>query len=59
MIWVNDFKLLLCSWVFALNYFASRRIMAEQGEIERLLDSLPQTEDTPGLKHEVLKALQE
>lgn len=59
MIWVNDFKLLLCSWVFALNYSASRRIMAEQGEIERLLYSLPQTEDTSELRHEVFKALQE
>ncbi|MFO7875922.1 MAG: HD domain-containing protein [Desulfovermiculus sp.] len=59
MIWVNDFKLLLCSWVFALNYSASRRIMAEQGEVERLLDSLPQTEDTSWVKHEVFKALHE
>ena len=59
MVWVNDFKLLLCSWVFALNYSTSRRIMAEQGEIERLLYSLPQTEDTSWLKHEVFKALQE
>jgi hypothetical protein len=59
MVWVNDFKLLLCSWVFALNYSASRRIMAEQGEIERLLYSLPQTEDMSELKYEVFKALQE
>ena len=58
MFWVNDFKLLLCSWVFALNYPATRRIMHQRGEIARLLDSLPPSSDTAELKTRLLKALE-
>jgi len=57
MYWVNDFKLLLCSWVFALNYQSTRRIMHERGEIEPLVDSLPPNKETEDLKRHVLKAL--
>lgn len=39
---VNDFRLLLGSWVFALNYPSSRRMLASQGHVERLLAPLPQ-----------------
>jgi hypothetical protein len=58
MFWVNDFKLLLCSWVFALNYQATRRIMRQRGEIARLVDSLPPRSETAELKTRLLKALE-
>jgi len=40
--WVNDFKLLLCSWIYDLNYGVSREIVRERGYLEELLDYLPQ-----------------
>ncbi|MBS3779829.1 MAG: HD domain-containing protein [Desulfovermiculus sp.] len=58
MFWVNDFKLLLCSWVFALNYSATRRIMYQRGEIARLVDSLPPGSETAELKTHLMKALE-
>ncbi|MDZ7762140.1 MAG: HD domain-containing protein [Desulfovermiculus sp.] len=58
MFWVNDFKLLLCSWVFALNYPATRRFMCQRGEIARLVDSLPPSSETAELKTRLLKDLE-
>jgi hypothetical protein len=43
MVWVNDFKLGLCSWVYDLNYRVSRAIVQERGYMEQLLGYLPQT----------------
>ena len=42
MVWVNDFKLLLCSWIYDFNYGVSRRIARENGYLEELLGYLPQ-----------------
>ncbi|MBU1248319.1 MAG: HD domain-containing protein, partial [Proteobacteria bacterium] len=41
MRWHNDFKLLNLTWIYDLNYQASRRILQETGHIEELLNSLP------------------
>lgn len=41
MTWVNDFKLLLCSWIYDLNYPVSRAVVRERGYLEELLASLP------------------
>jgi hypothetical protein len=41
MTWVNDFKLLLCSWVYDLNYRVSRAVVRERGYLEELLEYLP------------------
>lgn len=41
MRYVNDFKLLLSSWVFGLEYRTSMQLMHERGVMERLLDTLP------------------
>ncbi len=43
MVWVNDFKLLLCSWVYDLNYPASRAVLRERGHLEELLAYLPRS----------------
>ncbi len=43
MVWVNDFKLLLCSWIYDLNYEVSREIVRERGYLEELLGYLPQS----------------
>ncbi len=39
---VNDFRLLLGTWIDGLNFATSRRMMAEQGHVERLLAPLPE-----------------
>lgn len=38
---LNDFKLLQLSWVFDLNFPASRRLVRERGYVERLAATLP------------------
>jgi hypothetical protein len=43
MVWVNDFKLLLCSWIYDLNYGVSREIARKRGYLEELLGYLPQS----------------
>ena len=45
MVWVNDFKLLLCSWIYDLNYPVSRRVVRERGYLEELLGYLPQNSE--------------
>ena len=42
MVWVNDFKLLLCSWVYALTFATARNVLRNRGQIQQLLASLPQ-----------------
>lgn len=39
---VNDFRLLLGSWINGLNFEAARRVLAAQGHVERLLSPLPE-----------------
>ncbi|MCL1915725.1 MAG: HD domain-containing protein [Desulfovibrionaceae bacterium] len=38
---INDFRLLLCSWVFGLEFTASRRLLAQSGLLEETLAGLP------------------
>lgn len=42
MAWVNDFKLLLLSWSFSLNFAAARRAMLQRGLLRQLERRLPQ-----------------
>jgi putative nucleotidyltransferase with HDIG domain len=37
---INDFRLLLCTWIFDLNYRTSRRLLADSGRLENLVASL-------------------
>lgn len=41
MRYINDFKLLLSSWVFGLEYRTSMQLLHERGVMESLLDTLP------------------
>ena len=41
----NDFKLMKLSWVYALYFDESVRLLNERGLIERLITKLPQTEE--------------
>lgn len=41
MRYLNDFRLLVCSWVYSINYSASLALIAEQGHIHTILSGLP------------------
>ncbi|HDQ41015.1 MAG TPA: HD domain-containing protein [Desulfonatronum sp.] len=45
MVWLNDFRLLLCSWIYDLNFTTSRKMVLERGYVEKLLAPLPDTPD--------------
>ena len=53
MRWTNDFKLLLVSWVYGLEFPSSARLMRERGHLETILDSLPRTPDLDRLRGQV------
>jgi hypothetical protein len=41
MVWINDLKLLLCSWVFDLNFSVSRKMILGKGYLDKIFASLP------------------
>jgi len=43
MVWINDFKLLICSWVYDLNFPATRRAVLERGYLDAIIGLLPDT----------------
>lgn len=43
MVWLNDFKLLLCSWIYDFNFGVSRGMVQEKGYLEKLMACLPPT----------------
>jgi putative nucleotidyltransferase with HDIG domain len=45
MVWINDFRLLLCSWIYDLNFASSRNTLLERGHLDELLAHLPETEE--------------
>ncbi|MFV0348028.1 MAG: hypothetical protein ACK5JO_05525 [Halodesulfovibrio sp.] len=54
---MNDFKLLLGSWVFELNYAESSRMLRERGLVEALLATWPEHPDVEAMKDVVRQAL--
>ncbi|WP_066851583.1 HD domain-containing protein [Halodesulfovibrio spirochaetisodalis] len=53
MQYVNDFKLLLASWVFNLEYRTSMELLSERGAMEQLLDTLPALSEMDEVKRVV------
>lgn len=52
---VNDFKLLLISWIFDLNYGSTFRLLQRSGYLERLADGIP---DSSALRSALASARQ-
>lgn len=59
MRYLNDFKLLICSWVYDLNFSYSRRQVLEQRYIQKIFEMLPARLDLHDLKDRLLKDLEE
>lgn len=45
---LNDFKLMQLSWVYGLHFSHSYRLMAERNLIQRIVSTLPKTEEIAG-----------
>lgn len=45
LVTTTDFKLLVCGWLYDLNYSLSRRAAATNGYLAAILDSLPPTDE--------------
>ncbi|HAY21569.1 MAG TPA: HD family phosphohydrolase [Desulfobacterales bacterium] len=57
--WVNDFKLMLCSWLYDLNYPVSQGLAREKGYLDKLLDYLPKTPEFEHLGRQLRQTLQD
>lgn len=54
---LNDFKLLQVGWVYDLNFARSYEIMKEQNFLEKIFDSLPDTEEVRQVREKIQKYL--
>lgn len=57
LVYVNDFKILLCAWVFSLYLPISKKLLKEQGFIHVILDSLPNHAGISAFKEMILTEL--
>jgi hypothetical protein len=58
MVWVNDFRLLLCSWVYDLNFELSRTLFLERGYVQELIRGLPAARDVSRLEARLMTELE-
>ncbi len=57
IVYINDFKLLLGSWVYDMTYTNSKRIMLQEGHLHKILDTLPQDPAMHKVKAHIIKLL--
>lgn len=57
MVWINDLKLLVCSWVYDLNFPVSRKTILEESHIETIFGSLPKSPEFIALKKQLTRDL--
>lgn len=55
---LNDFRLLLCSWAYDLNFPASRQAVQDRGYLNELLDELPDLPIIRRVRETVLSVLE-
>ena len=53
MVWTNDFRLMLASWIPLLNYPSSYQVLERSGNYDRLFNQLPQTNEFEILKEKL------
>jgi hypothetical protein len=59
MRYINDFRLLICSWVYDINFPSSRALMRKQGYLDEILAGLPSGQAMNRLRDTVSKALRD
>ncbi|MFP4070768.1 MAG: HD domain-containing protein [Desulfovibrionales bacterium] len=57
MVWLNDFKLLLLSWVYDFNFPPTRKRFLEQGFLDRLFSFLPEMPEKTPLRERIMHHL--
>jgi hypothetical protein len=57
MVWINDLKLLLCSWVYDLNFPISRKIVLQKGFVDAVVGSLPDAPEFVALAKQLRRRL--
>lgn len=57
IVYVNDFKILICGWIFSLYYKDSIKILQRQGNIQTILATLPKTKEIEGFNAFIMKSL--
>jgi len=55
MRYVNDMRILLASWVFDLNFEASKEAFFSMGAVDGLLGALPETSRVADMKSRILR----
>lgn len=58
MVWLNDFKLLLCSWLYDLNFPGSLWLLTKRGLLAALLASLPLAPEFAALRQQLHQDLE-
>jgi putative nucleotidyltransferase with HDIG domain len=53
MVWINDLKLLLCSWIYDLNFSVSHKTIIGEGYLDRIFGSLPDSPEFLALKEQL------
>lgn len=57
IVYVNDFKILVCAWIFSLYYPQSLKILKEQGYVQSILAALPEQPEINEFKAFILSSL--
>jgi hypothetical protein len=57
MVWMNDLKLLVCSWVYDLNFPVSRGIVLQAGYLDTIFSSLPSSPELIALRKQLKEEL--
>ena len=57
MVWINDLKLLVCSWVYDLNFPVSREIVLQKGYLDAIFRSLPSSPEFVALREQLNEEL--
>lgn len=59
MVWVNDFKILMLSWAYDLNFPSSRKVYLERGLLDGILAALPDVPEIRSLGRRVREYLEQ
>lgn len=57
IVYVNDFKIVVCAWLFVFNYSESIKILKEHNYIQTILSTLPDTKEIEAFKSLIMQRL--
>lgn len=57
MVWINDFKLLICSWIYDLHFSYTKNALLKRNFLKRIFLTLPQNEEMECLNEQLTRDL--